>query len=143
MSAEKLYTPEMLAAAVELAHFPPIENATLHGEARSVSCGSTLALDLMQDAKGRVEGIGLRVRACAVGQASAAIFGRHIAGMTGADLLEARSAMLLWLKEDGPLPSWPDIELIAAAKDYPGRHGAMLLPWNAAADALSRTAASS
>ena len=30
----------------------------------------------------------------------------------------------------------PELEAIAAARDFPGRHGAILLPWRAALDAL-------
>jgi hypothetical protein len=35
------------------------------------------------------------------------------------------------------LPDWPGVEAIAAARDYPARHGAIMLPWTAARDALS------
>jgi hypothetical protein len=35
------------------------------------------------------------------------------------------------------LPDWPDIQQIEPARDYPGRHGAIALPWKAALDALS------
>ena len=36
------------------------------------------------------------------------------------------------------MPDWPDLEMLAPALPYPGRHGAILLPWRAAADALSK-----
>lgn len=137
MSAEKLYTPEMLAAAVELASVPPIETASHHGSARSPACGSTLDIDLVLDDGGAIAQVGMRVRACAVGQAAAAIFARHAAGRRAQDIDVALDAFSHWLEQDGPAPDWPDLALIAAARDYPGRHGAMLLPWKAAKAALS------
>lgn len=137
MSAEKLYTPEMLAAAVELARYPALAAAPLHGSARSPTCGSTLDLDLIADADGNVAQVGLRVRACAVGQASAAIFARHAGHRTPAAIAQVLAELQAWLDHAGPQPDWPDIALIAPARDFRGRHGAMLLPWKAAAEALS------
>ncbi len=143
MSAERLYTPAMLAAAVELASYPPIETAPLRGSARSPACGSTLDMDLLLHGNGRIERVGMMVRACAVGQAAAAVFARHAPGLTEADLREAHDRLAAWLDEEGPAPDWPDIGLIAPARDFRGRHGAMLLPWKAAMAALSSTPAAS
>jgi NifU-like protein involved in Fe-S cluster formation len=144
MSAvQRLYTPELLALAVELANCPPLADARLRGEARSPTCGSTLALDLVLDSDGRVADLGMRVRACAVGQAAAAIFARHAAGRSDTDMREALERIEAWLAGGGPVPSWPDLELVAPAQAYPARHGAMLLPWKAAVAALSSTAPAS
>lgn len=137
MSAEKLYSPQLLAAAVELAQWPALETAPYHGAARAPTCGSTLAMDLTLDGIGRIERIGLRVRACAVGQAAAAVFARHARGQDLARIKAAHDRFAAWLEEEAPAPNWPDLELIAPARDYRARHGAMLLPWKAAISALS------
>jgi len=139
-AAARLYTPELLALAVELAEHPPLDSAPVHGESRSPTCGSTLALDLALDADGRIERVGLRVRACAVGQAAAAVFARHAAGRDGQDIRGVLARLEGWLDDEGPAPDWPDLALIAPARAYPARHGAMLLPWKAAAAALSSAA---
>lgn len=138
MSAARLYTPELLAAAVELAGWPALENAALRGEARAPACGSTLSLDLVLDRDGRIERIGLRSRACAVGQGAATVFARHAAGRSAPEIRAAHERIAAWLLEDGPIPDWPDLALIAPGREYPGRRGAMLLPWKAALDALSK-----
>lgn len=143
MSAARLYSPAMLAAAMELAGYPPIENTRHRGSARSPACGSTLAMDLLLHADGRIERLGMTVRACAVGQAAAAVFARHAAGRTEADVRAAHERLTAWLDGVGPEPDWPDIALIAPAREFRGRHGAMLLPWRAAMAALSSTAAAS
>ena len=139
-AAQRLYTPELLALAVELAEYPPLETAPAHGEARSPMCGSTLATDLAFDSEGRITRLGMRVRACAVGQAAAAIFARHARGCDLAALREALVQLEGWLDDDGPAPDWPDLALVEPARAYPARHGAMLLPWKAASAALSSAA---
>ncbi|MEO6153432.1 MAG: iron-sulfur cluster assembly scaffold protein [Croceibacterium sp.] len=136
-AAERLYTPELLGLAVELAQWPPLQEAQAHGETRSAACGSTLAIDLTLDGEGRIANLGLRVRACAIGQAAAAIFARHAEGQDRAGIALTLNELEAWLAQRGPLPPWPEISLIAAARDYPGRHGALLLPWKGALAALS------
>ena len=136
-AADKLYTPELLALAVSLADYPADPALPLHGEARSKSCGSTLAVDLATDSDGRIERIGLRARACAVGQASAAIFARGARGRRPEEIEATGQSVSAWLEGAGELPDWPGLEALIPARDYPARHGAIMLPWTAAADALS------
>ncbi len=143
MTAERLYTPELLALAVELARWPARPEAEAHGAARSPTCGSTLALDLDRDAHGRISDLGLTVRACAIGQASAAIFAREAAGQDAPALAAALAEVEAWLADAGPLPAWPGFAPLAPARAFPMRHGALLLPWKAAAAALSTAAPAS
>lgn len=136
-SAARLYTPAVLALATGLAALP-LDPAMPHqGAARSPSCGSTLALSLATDAGGRVTGIGLRAQACAIGQASAALFAAGVPGRSRAEIAQAAAALARWLAGEGPAPDWPGLDTIAAAAAYPARHGAILLAWNAALAALS------
>lgn len=135
--AARLYTGEILGLAVELARYPIDEQAVLRGSARSQSCGSTIDMSLACDPQGRIVAVGMRVTACAIGQASAAIFARHAAGREPAGISSARRDIEAWLAGSAPLPDWPDFVLIEPAQAYPGRHGAILLPWKAAGQALS------
>ncbi|MFM5884237.1 MAG: iron-sulfur cluster assembly scaffold protein [Novosphingobium sp.] len=139
-SATALYTPQVLALATRLAGFAPRPDLPLHGAARAAACGSRLELDLGLSG-GRICAIGLRAHACAIGQAAAAIFADHAIGQRAVDISAALEKIEAWLAGEGPLPAWPGLEAIAAARDFPGRHGAMLLPWKAACDALSSAAA--
>lgn len=136
MSTTVLYTPEVLALAIELARHPLTDDLPLRGEARSRSCGSTIALGLAFDADGAIARVGLRSHACAIGQASAAIFAANAAGVTVGDVRATRAAVAAWLAGEGALPEWPGFAAIAAARDYPARHGAVMLPWDAAVEAL-------
>lgn len=132
-----LYTPEVLALATSLANFPWDDDALpLKGSARSRSCGSTIALGLATDAEGRITRLGLRSQACAIGQAAAAIFAGAAKGLAGAEVREAEGAIARWLAGEGPMPDWPGLAAIAPARDYPARHGAIMLPWRAARELL-------
>lgn len=134
-STAALYTPQVLALATSLAAFPLEAALALRGTARSPACGSTLEVGLALDRSGRIERIGLRAHACAVGQAAAAIFANAAPGASRAELTAALGELEAWLS-GGSLPTWPGLEAIAAARDYPARHGAMLLAWRAALGAL-------
>ncbi|MEE4204965.1 MAG: iron-sulfur cluster assembly scaffold protein [Erythrobacter sp.] len=136
-SSARLYSPSLLALAASLADYPLTGDFALTGEGRSRTCGSTIALGLEEDADGRIARIGMQVAACAVGQGSAAILAGGIAGRSRAEVALAASAIEAWLAGEGTLPDWPGIEALAPARDHPGRHGALLMPWKAAEGALS------
>lgn len=135
----KLYTPSILSLAVELARYPMRTSLDLHGEAKSSTCGSTLEVGLACNPLGAIEELGLRVSACAIGQASAAIFARHAKGRSRTDISQALDELSMWLADGGKAPDWPDLSQLAAAQGYPARHGAILLPWKAAQQALSNS----
>jgi len=135
-STAVLYTPEVLALATELARYRLDDSLPLRTEARSRSCGSTIMLGIALS-DGCIARLGLRSQACAIGQASAAIFARHATERPADEIVATAQAVARWVGGEGPLPDWPDLELIAAARDFPGRHGAMMLPWNAVLQLLS------
>ncbi|MDG5749350.1 iron-sulfur cluster assembly scaffold protein [Qipengyuania sp. XHP0207] len=133
---EALYSPKLLALAVELARYPLHRDARNIGHARSRTCGSTIALSSAKtDA---ISSVGMQVSACAVGQAAAAIFANAAEGVSAGELAEALREIEAWLSDDGPLPPWPRLDLLEPARPHSGRHGAILLPWRAALDALSK-----
>jgi NifU-like protein involved in Fe-S cluster formation len=134
-----LYTPAVLGLATELARYPWDDSLPLAGEARSKSCGSALALALGTDAAGRIDRIGVKAQACAIGQAAAAIFAAAAPGRTLEEVARNGEAIAAWLGGDGEMPRWPGLEAIAAARDYPARHGAILLAWRAASQLLPTT----
>lgn len=135
-AAAVLYSTDVLALATSLSAYPWDDGLALRGSARSRSCGSTVELGLALDGQGRIERIGLRARACAIGQAAAAIFAEGAAGRDSAAVRAATAAVAAWLAGDGPEPDWPGFAAIAPARDFPGRHGAILLAWQAASELL-------
>ncbi|MDE2411755.1 MAG: iron-sulfur cluster assembly scaffold protein [Sphingomonadales bacterium] len=136
-AATALYTPQVLALATSLARFPLHPELPFVGTARSATCGSSIKLGLALDAQCRIADLGLSAHACAIGQASAAIFAQAAIGLSRGDLNAALAELEVWLAGERDLPVWPGIAAIAAARAYPARHGAILLSWKAALDALS------
>ena len=132
-----LYNRDILALAVATADYPPRPAARHRASRRAPLCGSIIDLDLDTDAAGRVADIGLHVEACALGQAAAALLARHAPGRGLADIRAARDAIAGWFAgSTAAAPDWPGFDLLAPARGYPARHGAILLPFDAAIAAL-------
>ena len=132
-----LYTPQMLALTTELARHPLGTHHDRTAQGRSTVCGSALELGLDLDANGNVERIGMRVTACAVGQSAAASMAGSITGRDPSQIHSAVAQIRSWLDGEGRSPEWPRFEVLTAALAHPGRHGALVLPWETAAKALS------
>lgn len=137
--AGRLYSPEILSLAVELSRYPLTGALELRGSARSRSCGSTMTLGLRLSDTGLVDNVGIALSACAIGQASAALFARRTIGAHRDAIADDAASVRAWLAGDDPDPAWPDFAILRRAREYPARHDAILLPWNAAQDALSNT----
>jgi NifU-like protein involved in Fe-S cluster formation len=133
-----LYTPELLRLAVSLAGYPFDPAASFIGEARSPICGSTVAFSGTLDQGAQVMQPGLRVTACAVGQAAAATFVAAATGRSRTEIVAARDAIVRWIEDGDLLPDWPGFEALLSVRGYTGRHGAIPLAWNAALAALPK-----
>ncbi len=136
-SSVKLYTREVLALATRLSQWPHDPDLPLAGTARSATCGSMVGISLAVNGDGQIARIGLNTQACAIGQASAALFALSAPGRNMDGVRDGLEAIRHWLKDGGDLPDWPGLSTIAAARDYPARHGAITLAWEAALAALS------
>lgn len=141
--AEKLYSPRLLMLSARLAEFPYNDALPLTATTRSRTCGSAIILGLDVDAAGGVTKIGMLVTACAVGQSSAAIMASGLIGKSLAEMLDTRTGIESWLDGSGAPPNWAEFDALIPAREHHGRHGALLLPWNAAIEALSSRATTS
>lgn len=136
-----LYNRDILALAVATSEYLPNPDAQYRVSKRAPLCGSAIILDLDTDDAGRVTSVGMHVEACALGQASAALLARHAPGLGLTEIRVARDGIANWFGGTGDHPDWPGFELLAPARDYPARHGAILLPFDAAIAALEDQAA--
>jgi NifU-like protein involved in Fe-S cluster formation len=131
-----LYTPQILGLAAGLADYPLAGDFAHRASARSRTCGSVIEVGLDCDAAGRISRVGIRLAACAMGQASAAIMAAGLVGRAADNVTAVQRALQGWLAGEGALPDWPQIPLLAPALPHKGRHGALILPWTAALEAL-------
>jgi NifU-like protein involved in Fe-S cluster formation len=140
--AKALYTPEILALAVSLGDWPLSEDLARQAELRSQSCGSVVRVGLEPDSAGKIARFGVDARACALGQASAAVLASHVIGRDRAELVVVRDALTAFFGGASmAMPDWPGIEHLETALPYPARHGSILLPWRAVVAALDSPAA--
>ena len=93
----------------------------------------------MLDGQGRVAALGQEVKACALGQASAALMAGHAIGRSGAELAAARAALADYLVGRSEQPGdWPGLSAFAEARRFPARHASILLAFEAAAEAAEQ-----
>jgi NifU-like protein involved in Fe-S cluster formation len=80
------------------------------------------------------------VKACALGQAAAALVGANIVGQTPQQVKTARDALFEMLKSSGPVPPAPfeGLEVLQPAQDYKNRHASILLAFDATLDAIEQ-----
>jgi NifU-like protein involved in Fe-S cluster formation len=135
---EPLYTRDILRLATSIPHLGRLVDPEASVEKRAPVCGSHVIVDLRLDDEGRVIAIGQEVKACAFGQASAALMGAHVLGRTPNELATARDTLAAWLEgtSDNAGP-WPGLDTLAPARRLSARHGAILLPFQAAAEAAA------
>lgn len=136
-----LYTTEILRLSATIPHHQRLSDPMGSAEKRSPICGSRVTVDVTIGPDGRVAELGMLVRACALGQASASLMGAEAIGKTPADLAAARDSLAAWLADAGPLPSWPGFELFTPALPHSARHASIRLAFEAAAEAAEAAAA--
>jgi NifU-like protein involved in Fe-S cluster formation len=134
-----IYNRQILALAANIPHLERLADADATAVAHSKLCGSKVTVDLkMHD--GVVTDFGQDVKACALGQASSSVMGKHIVGSTAQELRDLRTRMYAMLKENGPPPEgrWAEYEAFAPVRDFKARHASALLTFDAVTDAISQ-----
>jgi len=134
---DDLYSARLLALAANLPHVGRLPAPDGSAEKVSKLCGSRVTVDVKVDGD-RVTDFAQDVKACALGQASAAVLGAAVVGARLSEIEAARDAFRAMLKAGGPPPEgrFSDISMLAPVKDYPARHASTLLAFEAAAEAV-------
>lgn len=135
-----LYNARILRLAASIPHDRLLPSPQARVRKVSPVCGSRVTADVVLDDGGRIADFGQEVRACALGQASAAILGAGVIGQTGGALRAAHAALAAWLRSQAPLPTalaqaFPDLLIFDPARAHPARHASILLAFDAAAAA--------
>jgi NifU-like protein involved in Fe-S cluster formation len=131
-----LYTLEILRLAGQSARFERIEHPDATVERRSPTCGSRVTIDMVFDDDRKVKAIGGDIRACAFGQAAAAMLHDFVQGQSAADLEGVLVALRLYLQgKSDAVDALPGLAAFERARLHPGRHAAILLPFEAAVQA--------
>jgi len=138
----KLYSRRILALAAEMPRTNRLDAPSATVKKRAPLCGSTVTVDMVV-VDGVVTAYGQDVKACALGQAAAAVVGSVIVGCTTTQIFAARDQLKAMLKAAGPIPNPPfeGLEVLIPARDYKNRHDSILLALNASVEAIEEIAA--
>ena len=134
-----LYTNNIL----ELASTIPITTRLKHPDVsvtkRTAICGSSITLDL-NIADSKIREVGLDIKACALGQASACIFLTDAVGTNFDTILELRSNLKTFLETGTFLIKSPfaRYKYFKPAQKVPYRHDSVLLILDASIEALRK-----
>lgn len=133
----KLYSARILALAADIPRVGHLEAPDAVVKKRAPLCGSTVTVELCVS-DGKVQDFAQDVKACALGQASAAVVGSVIVGATIDQVKTARDQLETMLKKDGPAPDAPfdGLEVLIPAREYKNRHASILLVLNASVEAI-------
>lgn len=129
-----LYNTAILTLAAGIPHLGRLSHP--QGSATKVAklCGSKVTADIVLDDTGRIAEFAQEVKACALGQAAAAILGRQIMGLSPDELRQGRDAFASMIQDEGPVPGDPfaDLEKLIGVREFKARHASTLLPFDAA-----------
>jgi NifU-like protein involved in Fe-S cluster formation len=135
----QLYTTQILKLATSIPFQERLSHPQGTSERRSPVCGSRITVDVILDDEGRIAALGQEVRACALGQASAALMGQHAVGRTAEELELGRDALTAFLAGTREDPGdWPGLELFGPARAHSARHASIRLAFEAVAEAAAR-----
>ncbi|MGR3803950.1 MAG: iron-sulfur cluster assembly scaffold protein [Marinibacterium profundimaris] len=135
----KLYSARILDLAADIPHLGRLDSPDATVKRRSPLCGSTVTVDLSVE-DGRISDFAQDVKACALGQAAAAVVGGAVIGCTRDQIEQARDQLKAMLKSSGPVPDAPfdGLDVLLPARDYKNRHASILLSLEAAAEAMEK-----
>jgi len=136
-----LYNQTILRLATSIPHQSRLPNPHGTSERRSPVCGSRVTVDVVLGPDGRIAELGQEVRACALGQASAALMGQHAIGRDVAELAAARDALTQFLAGGRDDPGdWPGLDIFLPARPHAARHASIRLAFEAVTEAAERAA---
>ncbi|MEO0820376.1 MAG: iron-sulfur cluster assembly scaffold protein [Pseudomonadota bacterium] len=133
----KLYSERILALAAGISRTGRLEQPDGTASKRSPLCGSTVTVDVAVT-DGRISDYAQDVKACALGQSSAAVLADAVIGRDRGEIQAGRDALYAMLKTGGEAPDGPfaALEALTPARDYKNRHASILLAWDATLAAL-------
>jgi NifU-like protein involved in Fe-S cluster formation len=134
----KLYSARILALAADIPHVRRLDAPDATVTRRSPLCGSSVTVDVTVT-DGRLSAMGQDVKACALGQAAAAITARAAEGASLDTIELGRDQLKAMLKGKGGVPDAPfdAFEVLTPAIEYKNRHASILLGIEAIAEAMA------
>ncbi|MEO8926615.1 MAG: iron-sulfur cluster assembly scaffold protein [Caulobacteraceae bacterium] len=139
---DDLYSGKILALAANMPRAGRLAAPDASAEKVAKLCGSRVVVDVAMEGD-RVVDFAQEVKACALGQAAAAVLGANVIGASVDEIEMARDAFRAMLKMGGATPTgrFSDLSMLEPVKDYPPRHASTLLAFEATAEACRKAVA--
>ena len=133
---DDLYSAKILTLAANMPRAGRLAAPDASSQKVSKLCGSTVVVDIKFE-DGKVSDFAQDVRACALGQAAAAVLGANVIGASIHELETARDQLRSMLKAGAEPPEgrFVDLKALQPVKDDPARHASTLLAFEAAVEA--------
>ena len=136
---DAIYNKDVLRLAADITGIEAIENPDATASLRSPLCGSSIEISItLRD--DRISGYSQKIKACALGQASASVMAKAAIGKSKKEIQTAKDKVVEMLTRGTVLPKgdWAPLTALAPAKAAKPRHGAILLPFDALLKALNQ-----
>ena len=134
-----IYTKTILRFASNIPNAERLKSPDVSITRRTAVCGSSMTVDL-NIKNGKIEQIGLDIKACALGQASASIFAKNAIGLTLKEVQKLKNELISFLKTGDFLIKTPfeDYKYLEPARSVPYRHDSILLVLDSTEEGLNK-----
>jgi len=134
-----IYTKTILRFASNIPNAERLKSPDVSVTKRTAVCGSSMTVDL-NIKNGKIEKIGLDIKACALGQASASIFAKNAIGLTLEEVQNLKNELIGFLKTGDFQIKKPfdDYKYLDPARSVPYRHDSILLVLDSTEEGLNK-----
>ena len=139
---DEVYNTKILELAGRTPSPSRLDNPDGTATKHSKLCGSKLTADISV-ADGVIQDVAMEVKACALGQAAAAVVYENAVGATRDEVQAAQKAMHAMLRGEDVEPTgrFEELRFLQPVRDYRARHASTLLAVDALADAFAAATA--
>lgn len=137
--SDPLYGKPLLRLAADAIGAGRLPEFDAQATSYNPACGDRISVTLCSDESGHITALGHETHACVLTQASASILAAHASGMDQVRLRALRDEVAGMLRGDGGVTApFQDYDVLKPAAIYRNRHICILLPIDAALEALEQ-----
>ncbi|MBO6674074.1 MAG: iron-sulfur cluster assembly scaffold protein [Rhizobiales bacterium] len=137
---DDLYSARLLSLSANIPNLGRLDAPQGSSTRHARMCGSVVTVDVVLNSDGLVCEFAQDVKACALGQASAAVLGEGVMGASPKEVSQARDGLRSLLAgEDVAFGDrFADLSIFEAVRDYKARHASVMLAFEATAQAMEQ-----
>jgi len=135
---DELYNTAILELAGGISHIGNLAAPQAVASKTAKLCGSKISVEISLNDNDIITEFAQSVKACAFGQAVAAILGKNIIGAKADEVIAAQENLWDMLRHKTPMPKgrFDELQKLAKIADLPQRHSSAALAFDAVKDAI-------